>query len=58
MEAIQILTQQGLNGLTLLTSPTPVNPDRTDRSFPLAGIADAFWVWGSGSHFGKVVVEY
>ncbi|WP_425329891.1 zinc-binding dehydrogenase [Thalassospira tepidiphila] len=31
---------------------------RTDRSFPLAEIADAFGLQESGGHFGKIVVEY
>lgn len=29
-----------------------------DRSFPLAEIVDAFRLQESGSHFGKIVVEY
>ncbi|WP_239023865.1 zinc-binding dehydrogenase [Salinicola corii] len=29
-----------------------------DRSFPLAEIADAFRLQGSGGHFGKIVVEF
>jgi NADPH:quinone reductase-like Zn-dependent oxidoreductase len=29
-----------------------------DRSFPLEAIADAFRLQESGSHFGKIVVEF
>ncbi|WP_404426922.1 zinc-binding dehydrogenase [Thalassospira australica] len=38
-------------------SPRP-RQTRTDRSFPLAEIADAFRFQESGGHFGKIVVEY
>ena len=29
-----------------------------DRSFPLAGLADAFRLQETGGHFGKIVVEF
>jgi NADPH:quinone reductase-like Zn-dependent oxidoreductase len=28
-----------------------------DRSFPLAGLADAFRYQATGAHFGKIVIE-
>ncbi|QCB54578.1 hypothetical protein E5675_09100 [Sphingopyxis sp. PAMC25046] len=38
--------------------PTPFTPPPViDRSFPLAEIADAFRLQGSGGYFGKIVLE-
>ena len=68
MKAVQAHPQQRLQGLIVGSRRYPEGPSpqhrrrpwspEIDRSFPLEAIADAFQLQESGSHFGKIVIEF